>query len=73
MHWSENESVAKQLQTEMTVLVDKLNKIGTSGHNLDTESAIHLAIEETQVRKILSICSKKKVYFYEKQCSIDQC
>lgn len=53
LHWSENESVAKQLQTEMAVLVGKLHKIGTSCANLDTESAIHLAIEEAQVRVIV--------------------
>lgn len=49
LHWSENESVAKQLQEEMAVLVGKLNKIGASCASLDTESAIHLAIEEAQV------------------------
>lgn len=49
LHWSENESVAKKLQTEMAALIDKLNKIGTSNPNLDTESAIDLAIEDTKV------------------------
>ena len=49
LHWSENESVAKQLQEEMAALVGKLNKIGTTDANLDTESAILLAIEDTQV------------------------
>lgn len=52
MHWSENESVAKKLQAEMAALIDKLNKIGTSNPNLDTESAIDLAIEDTKVSEI---------------------
>lgn len=50
LHWSENESFVKQSQEEMAALVDKLNKIGTSEPNLDTESAIQFAIQEAKVR-----------------------
>lgn len=49
LHWSENESFVKQSQEEMAALVDKLNKIGTSEPNLDTESAIQFAIQEAKV------------------------
>lgn len=49
LHWSENESFVKQSREEMAALVDKLNKIGTSEPNLDTESAIQFAIQETKV------------------------
>lgn len=49
LHWSENESFVKQSQEEMAALVDKLNKIGTSESNLDTETAIQFAIQETKV------------------------
>lgn len=52
LHWSENESFVKQSQEEMATLVDKLNKIGTSEPNLDTESSIQFAIQEAKVRKI---------------------
>lgn len=59
LHWSENESFVKQSQEEMATLIDKLNKIGTSEPNLDTESAIQFAIQEAKVRKIFE-------YFYFK-------
>lgn len=49
LHWSENESFVKQSQEEMAALIDKLNKIGTSEPNLDTESAIQFAIQEAKV------------------------
>lgn len=49
LHWSENESFVKQSQEEMAALIDKLNKIGTSEANLDTESAIQFAIQEVKV------------------------
>lgn len=49
LHWSENESFVKQSLEEMAALVSKLNKIGTSNPNLDTEAAIQLAIQETEV------------------------
>lgn len=49
LHWSENEAVAKKLQEEMAALIGKLSKIGTATPKLDTESAIHLAIEDTKV------------------------
>lgn len=49
LHWSENESFVKQSQEEMAALIDKLNKIGTSEPNLDTETAIQFAIQEAKV------------------------
>lgn len=49
MHWSDNDSFVKQSQEEMAALVDKLNKIGLFEPNLDTESAIQCAIQETKV------------------------
>lgn len=49
LHWSENESFVKESQEEMATLVSKLNKIGTSEPNLDTESAIQFAIQEAKV------------------------
>lgn len=58
LHWSENESFVKQSQEEMAALVDKLNKIGTSEPNLDTESAIQFAIQEAKVRFFVLFSSK---------------
>lgn len=55
LHWSENESFVKQSQEEMAALVDKLNKIGTSQSNLDTEAAIQFAIQEAKVCKHFSL------------------
>lgn len=63
LHWSENESVAKQLHGEMAALVEKLNKVGTSSLSLDTESAIQLAIEETEVSSNLIDLSKENLFF----------
>lgn len=56
LHWSENESEAKKLYEEMAALIGKLNQIGTTQSNLDTESAIHLAIEDAKVSSNAKLC-----------------
>lgn len=62
LHWSENESFVKQSQEEMAALIDKLNKVGTSEANLDTEAAIQFAIQEAKVNYIwISICNLTKL------------
>lgn len=69
LHWSDNESFVKQSQEEMAALVDKLNKIGTFEPNLDTESAIQCAIQETKVSftiyRITSILGDFSIIFEE--------
>lgn len=49
MQWSENASVARQLQEEMSVLKGVLNKLGNRCGTFDSESTIQLSIEELKV------------------------
>lgn len=50
MNWSENASVARQLQEEMTILKNLLNRLGTDEtFGFDTEEGIEYAIEELKV------------------------
>lgn len=54
----------------MAALIDKLNKIGTSEANLDTESAIQFAIQEAKV----SECKFKfDVFFREMKKKTANC
>lgn len=74
LNWSENESVAKKLQEEMDVLIGKLKEIGTSTATLDTESAIHLAIEDTKVSFIERLLLNKganRVLWIKLSCQVD--
>lgn len=50
MHWSENASVARQLQEEMLVLKSVLNKLGNRDGILDSESSIQMSIDELKVK-----------------------
>lgn len=68
LHWSENESFVKQSQEEMAALVDKLNKIGTSEPNLDTESAIQFAIQEAKVRFFVFFQANYDLNFRKWKC-----
>lgn len=49
LHWSENASVARQLQEEMLVLKSVLNKLGNRDGILDSESSIQISIDELKV------------------------
>lgn len=49
LQWSENASVARQLQEEMSVLKGVLNKLGNRFGTFDSESTIQLSIEELKV------------------------
>lgn len=49
LHWSENASVARQLQEEMLVLKSVLNKLGNRDGILDSESSIQMSIDELKV------------------------
>ncbi len=49
LHWSENASVARQLQEEMLVLKSVLNKLGNQDGILDSESSIQMSIDELKV------------------------
>lgn len=49
LHWSENASVARQLQKEMLVLKSVLNKLGNRDGILDSESSIQMSIDELKV------------------------
>lgn len=52
LHWSENASVARQLQEEMSVLKSVLNKLGYRDGILDSESSIQMSIDDLKVSQI---------------------
>ncbi|KAG4070669.1 hypothetical protein HA402_013589 [Bradysia odoriphaga] len=51
LHWSENASVARQLQEEMLVLKSVLNKLGNRDGILDSESSIQMSIDDLKNEK----------------------
>lgn len=51
LHWSENASVARQLQEEMSVLKSVLNKLGNRDGILDSESSIQMSIDDLKSEK----------------------
>ncbi|KAJ6636118.1 Klarsicht protein, partial [Pseudolycoriella hygida] len=51
LHWSENASVARELQQEMLVLKSQLNKLGNRDGILDSEASIQMSIDELKNEK----------------------
>lgn len=49
LSWSENATVARQLQEEMSILKGSLNRLGTQFGTFDSEDGLIYAIEELKV------------------------
>lgn len=55
LHWSENASVARQLQEEMVVLKTVLNKLGNRDGILDSEASIQMSIDDLKVSHLKNV------------------
>lgn len=65
LHWSENASVARQLQDEMAALKGVLHKLGHLNGTFDSESTIQMSIEELKVS--MNILKCVAIYLNEKK------
>lgn len=64
LHWSENASVARQLQDEMAALKGVLSKLGHRCGSFDSETSIQLSIEELKVSDLILLFFNCFYYYF---------